>query len=111
MLPHDEEGPCAGHSGILFAAFSNLCLSIYFVVFSDLGFFVFQRFSNLLCLRDAQSFGTGTDPAMSSEAQGGLPREQASRQGSRAFGGLRQQKRSKNQEEKKVQRGNSFITS
>jgi hypothetical protein len=110
-LPHDEEGPCAGLRGILFAAIFDLCLSIYFVVFGDLGFFVFQLFFNLLCLRDAQSFSTGIDPAMSSEAQGGLPRAQASRQGSQAHRGSRQRKQSENQEEKKVQKGNGFITS
>jgi hypothetical protein len=79
--------------------------------FEDLGFFVFQLFFNLLCLRDAQSFGTGTDPSMSSEVQGGLPQVQASCQGSRAYEGLRQRKHRENQEEKKARRENCFITS
>jgi hypothetical protein len=64
-LHNDEGGPYAGHRGILFATFSDLCLLIYFAVFGDLGFFptLFQP----LCLRDAHYFGTGADPTMSSE--------------------------------------------
>jgi hypothetical protein len=42
-LPHDEEGPCAGHRGILFSLFFDLCLPLFFVV--SLGFWVFL-FSN-----------------------------------------------------------------
>jgi hypothetical protein len=46
-LPYDEEGPCAGHKGILFAFFFRLFYRLVFV-FGDLGFFVFQLFLQLL---------------------------------------------------------------
>jgi hypothetical protein len=82
-LPHDEEGPCASHRGILLSAFSDLHLSLYIAVFGDLGFFVFQP----LFHRIAQLFSTGVDPVMSSETQGGLPHVQTPRQGSQACQG------------------------
>jgi hypothetical protein len=47
-LPHDEEGPCAGHRGILFAFSFFICFIDLFLVFGDLGFFVFQLFLQLL---------------------------------------------------------------
>jgi hypothetical protein len=40
-LPHDEEGPCAGHRGILFAFLFFICFIDLFFVFEDLGFFLF----------------------------------------------------------------------
>jgi hypothetical protein len=70
-LPHDEEGPCAGHRGILFAFLFPFILSIQFF-FEDLGFFVFQLFLQLLVSGRA-IFIADANPAMSFEALGGLP--------------------------------------
>jgi hypothetical protein len=98
MLPHDEEGPCAGHRGILFTfLLSFVCRFVFF--FGDLGFFVFQLFLQLSILGSA-IFVADADPTMSSEALGGLPRAQATRQGSRVSGqpGQRKEKRSKGKE-------------
>jgi hypothetical protein len=47
-LPHDEEGPCAGHRGILFAFSLFIYFIDLFLIFGDLGFFVFQPFLQLL---------------------------------------------------------------
>jgi hypothetical protein len=68
----------------------------FFFVFRDLGFFIFQLFLQLLVSGWA-IFIADADPAMSSEALGGLPRAQATRQGSRASGrpGQRKEMRSK----------------
>jgi hypothetical protein len=85
VLPHNVEGPCDGHWGILFAFVFPFVLSIYFFIFRDLGFFVFQLCLQLLVLGRA-IFVADADPAMSSEALGGLPRAQATCQGSHASG-------------------------
>jgi hypothetical protein len=61
-LPHDEEGPCAGHRGILFA----------FSFFRDLGFLFSNSFFNYLS-QESAIFVADIDPTMSSEALGGLP--------------------------------------
>jgi hypothetical protein len=85
VLPHNEEGPYAGHRGILFAILFSFVLSIRLFIFGDLGFFDFQLFLQLLVSGWA-IFIADADPAMSSEAQGGLPRAQATRHGSQANG-------------------------
>jgi hypothetical protein len=54
VLPHDEEGPCAGYRGILFAIIFSFVLSIYFDAFEDLGFLFSNSFLNSLS-QDAQS--------------------------------------------------------
>jgi hypothetical protein len=63
----------------------------YRFILSFLGIwgFYFPTLPPLFVSQDAESFVTDTDPAMSSEARGGLPRAQASHQGSQAGGGLR----------------------
>jgi hypothetical protein len=71
-LPHDEEGPCAGHKGILFAFSFFVCFINLSLIFGDLWFFVFQLFFNYLS-QESSIIIIGADPAMSSEAQGGLP--------------------------------------
>jgi hypothetical protein len=73
-LPHDKEGPCAGHWGILFAFF--FCLYYRFVFrFSFLGIWGFLFSNSFFNYLSQESFDvvTGADPIMSSEAQGGLP--------------------------------------
>jgi hypothetical protein len=73
-LPRDEEGPCAGHRGILFAFLFSFVLSIHFLFSGIWGFFLFFRlFFNYLS-QESSIIVTGADPAMSSEAQGGLPK-------------------------------------
>jgi hypothetical protein len=64
-----------------------------------LGFFVFQLFLQL-SISGLAIFVADADPAMSSEALGGLPRAQATRQGYQASGrlGQRKEKRSKGKE-------------
>jgi hypothetical protein len=47
-LPHDEEGPCAGHMGILFAFLFSFVLSILFLFPGILGFLFSKFFSNYL---------------------------------------------------------------
>jgi hypothetical protein len=64
-----------------------ICVIDLLYHFWGFGFFVFQLFLHIFISQDAQSIITDADPAMSSKAQGGLPRAQASRQGSRASGG------------------------
>jgi hypothetical protein len=49
-----------------------VCLIDLFFVFEDLGFFVFRLFFNYLS-QESSIVVAGTDPVMSSEAQGGLP--------------------------------------
>jgi hypothetical protein len=49
-----------------------VCFINLFFVFGDLGFFVFNSFFNYLS-QESSVVVTGADPAMSSEAQGGLP--------------------------------------
>jgi hypothetical protein len=71
-LPHDEEGPCAGHGGILFAFLFSFVLSICFSFLGIWGFLFFRLFFNYLS-QESSIVVTGADPVMSSEAQGGLP--------------------------------------
>jgi hypothetical protein len=62
-LPHDEEGPCAGHRGILLFVLSNCFL------FSGIWGFLFSNsFFNYLS-QESSIVVAGADPAMSSEAQ------------------------------------------
>jgi hypothetical protein len=71
-LPHDEEGSCAGHRGILIALF---CLFVLLTCFSFLGIWGFlfsDSFFNYLS-QESSNVITGADLIMSSEAQGGLP--------------------------------------
>jgi hypothetical protein len=79
--------------------FYRLFVDLFFV-FGDLGFFVFQLFLQLSISGSAIFIADAANPAMSSEALGGLPRAQATRQGSRASGrpGQRKEKRSKGKE-------------
>jgi hypothetical protein len=87
--------------------FFRFVLPIYFVVFGDLGFFVW--FSNSFfnsCVSGCAIFIIDADPAMSSEALGGLPPAQATRQGSRASRGPRQ----RNEAEIKKRRNNNKET-
>jgi hypothetical protein len=47
-LPHDEEGPCAGHRGILFAFLFSFVLSICFSFSGIWGFLFFRLCFNFL---------------------------------------------------------------
>jgi hypothetical protein len=71
-LPHDEEGPCAGHRGILFA-FSFFFLFYRFVsCFSGIwGFLCSNSFFNYLSQESAIVIADA-EPAMSYEALGAL---------------------------------------
>jgi hypothetical protein len=71
-LPHDEEGPCAGHKGIFFAFLFSFVLSICFSFLGIWGFLFSNYFFNYLS-QESSIVVTGADPAMSSEARGGLP--------------------------------------
>jgi hypothetical protein len=71
-LPHDEEGPCAGHRGILFAFFFRLFYRFVFLFLGIWGFLFSNSFFNYLS-QESSNVIAGADPAMSSEAQGGLP--------------------------------------
>jgi hypothetical protein len=71
-LPHDEEGPCAGHRGILFAFLFSFVLSICLSFSGIWGFLFSNSFFNYLS-QEASIIVAGADPVMSSEAQGGLP--------------------------------------
>jgi hypothetical protein len=84
-LPHDKEGPYAGHRGILFAFSFSVRFIDLFLVFGDLGFLFFNYFFNYLS-QESFIVVASTDPAMSFEVQGGLPQARATRQGSRACG-------------------------
>jgi hypothetical protein len=67
-LPHDEEGPCAGHRGILFTFLFPFVLSI---CFSFLGIWVFlfsNYFFNYLS-QESLIIVADADPMMSSKAQ------------------------------------------
>jgi hypothetical protein len=70
----------ASYSPFFFCLFVDL-----FFIFRDLGFFVFQLFLQLV-ISGSAIFVADADPSMRSEALGGLPRAQATRQGSRAGG-------------------------
>jgi hypothetical protein len=72
VLSHDEEGPCAGHRGILFAFLFSFVLSICFSFLGISCFLFSNSFFNYLS-QESSIVITGTDPVMSSEAQGGLP--------------------------------------
>jgi hypothetical protein len=71
-LPHDEEGPSAGHRGILFALLFSFVLSICFSFSRIWGFLLSDSFFNYLS-QESSITVAGADPIMSSEAQGGLP--------------------------------------
>jgi hypothetical protein len=71
-LPHDEEGPCAGHKGILFAFLFLFVLSICFLFSRIWGFWFSNSFFNYWS-QVSSIVVAGADPVMSSEAQGGLP--------------------------------------
>jgi hypothetical protein len=72
-LPHDKEGPCAGHRGILFAFLFSFVLLICFSFLGIWGFFLFFRlFFNYLS-QESSIIVASADSVMSSEAQGGLP--------------------------------------
>jgi hypothetical protein len=71
-LPHDEEGPYAGHRGILFAFLFSFVLSTCFSFLGILGFLFSNSFFNYLS-QESSNVVTGADPVMSSQAQGGLP--------------------------------------
>jgi hypothetical protein len=65
-----EEGPCAGHRGILFAFLFLFVLSTCFSFSGIWGFLFSKSFFNYLSQESSNVFA---DPVMSSEAQGGLP--------------------------------------
>jgi hypothetical protein len=71
-LPHEEEGPCAGHRGILFAFLFSFVLSTCFSFSGIWGFLFSNSFFNYLS-QESSIIVAGADPVMSSEAQGGLP--------------------------------------
>jgi hypothetical protein len=71
MLPHDEEGPCAGHRGILFAFLFSFVLSIYLSFLGIWGFLFSNSFFNSF-VSGCAIFVSDADPALSSEALGGL---------------------------------------
>jgi hypothetical protein len=66
-LPHDEEGPCAGHMGILFVFLFSFVLSICFLFLGIWGFLFSNSFFNYLS-QESSIVITGADPAMSFEA-------------------------------------------
>jgi hypothetical protein len=70
-LPHDEEGPCAGHRGILFAFFSFVLLTCF--LFSGICGFLFSNSFFKYLSQESSIVVAGADPVMSSEEQGGLP--------------------------------------
>jgi hypothetical protein len=111
-LPHDEEGPCAGHRGILFAFYFFICFINLFLVFGDLVFYFL--FSNSLfnyLSQESAIVVTDTDPVMSSEALGGLPRAQTTRQGSRARGRPGQQEEIRSKRKGNSQNGSIIVKS
>jgi hypothetical protein len=67
MLPHDEEGPCASHRGILFAFLFLFALSICFTFSGIWGFLFSNYFFNYLSQQSC-IIVAGADPVMSSEA-------------------------------------------
>jgi hypothetical protein len=71
-LPHDEEGPCAGHRDILLAFFFRLFYGLVFHFRGFGGFLFSNSFFNYLS-QESSNVIAGTDPVMSSEAQGGIP--------------------------------------
>jgi hypothetical protein len=71
VLPHDEEGPCAGHRGILFAFLFLFVLSTYFSFSGIWGFLFSNSFFKYLS-QESSNIVADADPVMSSEAQGGL---------------------------------------
>jgi hypothetical protein len=71
-LPRDEEGPCAGHRGILIAFIFSFVLSTCFSFSGIWGFLFFDSFFNYLS-QESSNVVAGADPVMSSEVQGGLP--------------------------------------
>jgi hypothetical protein len=71
-LPHDEEGPCAGHKGILFAFLFLFVLSICFSFLGIWGFLFSNSFFNYMS-QESFIVVAAVDPVMSSETQGGLP--------------------------------------
>jgi hypothetical protein len=85
-LPHDEEGPCVSHRGILFAFFFCLFYRFTLSFLVIWGILFSNSFFNSF-VSGCAIFVTNADPALRSEAQGGLPRAQATHQGSRASGG------------------------
>jgi hypothetical protein len=70
-LPHDEEGPCAGHRGILFAFFFRLFYRFVFSFSGIWGILFSNSFFNYLS-QESSDVVAGANPVMSSEAQGGL---------------------------------------
>jgi hypothetical protein len=70
-LLHDEEAPCAGHKGILFAFFFYLFYRFVFSFPGIWGFLFSNSFFNFLS-QESPNVVAGADPDMSSEAQGGL---------------------------------------
>jgi hypothetical protein len=73
-LPHDEEGPCASHRGILFAFLFLFVLSTCFSFSGIWGFLFSNSFFNYLSQESSSVIaGAGADPVMSSKAQGDLP--------------------------------------
>jgi hypothetical protein len=70
-LPHDEEGPRAGHRGILFAFLFSFVLPTCFSFSGIWGFLFSNSFFNYLS-QESSNIVAGADPIMSSEAQGGL---------------------------------------
>jgi hypothetical protein len=71
VLPHNEEGPCAGHRGII-SPYFFVCFINFFFVFGDLDFLFSDSFFNYLS-QESSNVIADADPVMSSEAQGGLP--------------------------------------
>jgi hypothetical protein len=66
-LPHDEEGPCAGHRGILFAFFFHLFYQFVFSFSGIWGFLFSNSFFNYLS-QESSDVIAGADLVISSEA-------------------------------------------
>jgi hypothetical protein len=67
VLPHDEEGPCAGHRGILFAFLFSFVLSSCFSFLRIWGFLFSNSFFNYLS-QELSNVIADTDLVRSSEA-------------------------------------------
>jgi hypothetical protein len=65
-LPHDEEDPCAGHKGILFALLFLFFLSTCYSFSGICGFLFSNSFFNYLS-QESSNVIASADPVMSSE--------------------------------------------
>jgi hypothetical protein len=72
VLPHDEEGHCVSHRSILFAFFFRLFYRFTLSFLVIWGILFSNSFFNSF-VSGCAIFVTDADPALRSEAQGGLP--------------------------------------